>query len=131
LDEQRLRVQAASLGTGTALFATASLVAPRRFAHFSGFSAPDPSAVSMLYSIGARDVALGMGLWSATTHGGNYAPWLLARLLDDSGDAAGIGVAVARGWRNPRFLARGGLAFGAATCDAVLWTAAGRAAPQK
>lgn len=96
MDEQHLRVLAAGLGIGTALFATAALVAPRRFARFFGFSAPDPCAVSMLYSIGARDVALGMGLWSAATHGGNYALWLLARLLVDSGDAAGASVRAAR-----------------------------------
>jgi hypothetical protein len=131
MDEQRLRLVAAGLDIGTALFGAASLVAPRRFTRFFGFSAPDTSAVSMIYSIGARDVAMGMGLWSAATHGGAYALWLLARLLVDSGDAAGIGVAVARGWRNPRFLALGGLALGATTCDAALWTAARRAAPQK
>jgi hypothetical protein len=78
----------------------------------------------MLYSLGTRDVALGMGLWSAARYGGEYAPWLLARLLADGGDAAGIGIAVARGWRNPRFLALGGLALGAAACDLALWTAA-------
>jgi Domain of unknown function (DUF4267) len=131
LDEQRLRLVAAGLGISTALFGAASLVAPRRFTRFFGISAPDPSAVSMLYSIGARDVALGIGLWSAAMQGGAFAPWLLARLLADSGDAAGIGVAVARGWRNPRFLVLGGLALGAAACDAALWTVVRRAAPHK
>jgi hypothetical protein len=129
MDERALRTLAAGLGIGVALFSGASLASPRRFARFFGISAPDPSVDSMIYSIGARDVAMGMGLWSAATHGGKYAPWLLARLIVDGGDAAGIAVAVARGWRNPRFLALGGLAFGATACDAVLWTAARRAAP--
>ncbi|HEV2457521.1 MAG TPA: DUF4267 domain-containing protein [Ktedonobacterales bacterium] len=127
MTEQRLRMLAAGLGIGVALFSGASLASPRGFARFFGISAPDPSVDSMIYSIGARDVAMGMGLWSAATHGGKYAPWLLARLIVDGGDAAGIAVAVARGWRNPRFLALGGLALGAAACDAVLWTAARRA----
>jgi len=129
MDEQRVRLVAAGLGISTALFGAASLVAPRRFARLFGISAPGPSAVSMLYSIGTRDVALGLGLWSAAWHGGAYAPWLLARLLADGGDAAGIGVAAARGWRQPRFFALGGLALGAAACDAALWTATRRAAP--
>lgn len=131
MDEQRLRLVAAGLGFSTALFGAASLAAPRRFARIFGINTPDPSAVSMLYSVGTRDVALGMGLWSAARRGGAYTPWLLARLVADGGDAAGIGVAVARGWRNPRFLALGGLALGAAACDAALWTAARRAAPHK
>jgi hypothetical protein len=131
MNERLLRMMAASLGIGVALFSGASLLSPRRFAHFFGISAPDPSVDSMIYSIGARDVAMGMGLWSAATHGGKYAPWLLARLIADGGDAAGIAVAVARGWRTPRFLALGGLALGAAACDAILWSAARRtASPQ-
>ena len=128
MNERLLRMLAASLGIGVALFSGASLVSPRRFARFFGISAPDPSVDSMIYSVGARDVAMGMGLWSAATHGGKYAPWLLARLIVDGGDAAGIAVAVARGWRNPRFLALGGLALGAAACDTILWTAARRTA---
>ncbi len=128
MNERLLRMLAASLGIGVALFSGASLLSPRRFARFFGVSAPDPSVDSMIYSVGARDVAMGMGLWSAATHGGKYAPWLLARLIVDGGDAAGIAVAVARGWRNPRFLALGGLALGAAACDAILWTAARHAA---
>ena len=128
MNERLLRMLAASLGISVALFSGASLLSPRRFASFFGISAPDPSVDSMIYSIGARDVAMGMGLWSAAMHGGKYAPWLLARLIVDGGDAAGIAVAVARGWRNPRFLTLGGLALGAAACDAILWTAARRAA---
>jgi hypothetical protein len=126
MNERHLRMLAASLGISVTLFSGTSLVSPRRFARLFGISAPDPSVDSMIFSVGARDVAMGMGLWSAATHGGKYAPWLLARLIAD-GDAAGIAVAVARGWRNPRFLALGGLALGAAACDMILWTAARRA----
>ena len=32
-------------------------------------------------------------------------PRLLARLLTDGGDTLAVGLAAARGWRNPRFLA--------------------------
>ena len=122
MNERHLRMAAASVGVGVALFSGASLVSPRRFARFFGISAPDPSVESMIHSVGVRDVAMGLGLWSAATHSGKYASWLLARLIVDGGDAAGIAVAVARGWRNPRFLALGGLALGAAACDAILWT---------
>src|SRR5258706_340182 len=103
MHEQRLRLVAAGVGISMALFGAASLVAPRRFTRFFGISAPDPSTVSMLYSIGTRDVALGMGLWLAAMQGGAFAPWRLARLLADSGDAAGVGGAVAPGWRKPPF----------------------------
>ena len=63
MNERHLRMLAASLGIGVALFSGASVVSPRRFARFFAISAPDPSVDSIIYSIGARDVAMGMGLW--------------------------------------------------------------------
>ena len=80
----------------------------------------------MSRSIGARDVAMGAALWSAATHGGKYAPWLLARVISDGGDALAIGIAAAQGKRNPRFLSLGALALVATLGDTALWLMARR-----
>lgn len=122
--DQRVRGLAAGLGLATLAFGVTPVVAPRRFAQIFGFPEPDVPAAAMMRSLGVRDVVMGMGLWSAAAHGGKYAPWLLARMLTDAGDALAVGVAAGAGWHNRRFLALGALALGAAASDAVLWRAA-------
>ena len=124
--ERQVRRLAAGLGLVTLVFGATPLLAPRLFSRLSGFAEPDTAASSMVRSLGVRDTVMGLGLWSAAAHGGPYAPWLLARLLTDSGDTLAVGLAAARGWRNPRFLALGGLALGAAAVDAGLYLAARR-----
>lgn len=121
MSEQRMRQLAAALGLATVAFGAAPLVAPNVFARLFGFPKPETSTAAMMRSLGIRDVVMGMGLWSAAAHDGNYAPWLLARLLTDGGDALAIGVGASAGYRNTRFLALGGLAVGAALGDVVLW----------
>jgi hypothetical protein len=127
LDQRQLRQAAVGLGLVTLAFGIPPLVAPRRFARIFGFAAPDPATASMMRSLGVRDAVMGMGLWSAAAHGGNYAPWLLARTLTDGGDALAVGWAACTGWRNWRFLGLGALALGATALDAALYAAARRA----
>lgn len=122
-----VRELTALLGVGTVLFSMTPIVAPRQFARLFGFSTPDPATTSMMRSLGLRDAVMGMGLWSAASHGGNFAPWLLARTLCDGGDTLSVSLAVARGERNPRFILLGAIALGAALFDAALYAAAQRA----
>jgi hypothetical protein len=127
LDQRQLRRAAVGLGLVTLAFGIPPLVAPRRFARAFGFAVPDAGTASMIRSLGVRDTVMGMGLWSAAAHGGNYAPWLLARTLIDGGDTLAIGWAAGAGWRNWRFIGLGALAFGATVLDATLYAAARRA----
>jgi len=121
-----VRRVAAALGLATAAFGVTPLVAPQRFARMFGFAAPDAATASMMRSLGLRDAVMGLGLWSAAVHGGNYAPWLLGRALTDGGDALAVGWAAGRGWRTRGFLALGALALGATALDAALYAAAKR-----
>jgi hypothetical protein len=124
MGEKQARSLAASLGVGVCLFGAAPLLAPGVFARLFGFAAPDPASASMMRSLGLRDAVMGLGLWSAATHGGKYAPWLLARALTDGGDTLAVALAVGAGHRNPRFITLGLLALGAGLVDAALyWTA--------
>jgi hypothetical protein len=126
IEEERLRQVAAALGLGTVAFGITPLVAPRVFARLCGFTTPDPATASMMRSLGLRDIVMGMGLWSAASHGGKYAPWLLARTLTDGGDTLAVGLAVAQGTRNIRFIGLGALALGAVLFDGALYWAARR-----
>lgn len=125
--EKRTRRLAAGLGLSLMAFGILPAVAPKPFAWIFGFERPTPETASMIRSIGVRDAVMGAGLWSAATHGGNYAPWLLTRILADGGDAVAISIAAAQGKRTSRFLGLGGLALGATLADAALWALARRA----
>ena len=127
LSDTQLRRLAGALGLATVAFGATPLAAPAVFARLFGFPKSDASTVAMMRSLGVRDVVMGMGLWSAAAHGGNYAPWLLARLLTDGGDTLAVSIGAGTGHRNGRFLALGALALGAAAGDALLWAAARRA----
>jgi hypothetical protein len=107
-------------------FGALPTLAPRSFARLFGFRAPDAQAASMMRSLGVRDVVMGIGMWSAATHGGNYAPWLLARALTDGGDVLSVGLAISQGHRHPRFIGLGALAFSAALTDTALYWLAKR-----
>jgi hypothetical protein len=126
LGEGTVRRAAAALGLATVAFGVTPLVAPRRFARIFGFATPDAATASMMRSLGLRDAVMGMGLWSAAAHGGNYAPWLLARTLTDGGDALAVGWAAVGGWRTRGFLALGALALGALALDGALYAVAKR-----
>ena len=119
--EKQLRRLSAALGFAMVAFSVTPTVAPGAFARLFGFPKPDAPTAAMMRSLGVRDLAMGMGLWSAAVHGGNYAPWLLGRLLTDGGDALAMGIATGVGYRNARFLSLGALSLGAAASDAMLW----------
>jgi hypothetical protein len=102
------------------------LLVPRRFGDLFGMTINDPAVESVFRSVGVREVVIGIGLWSAASHGGRYQPWLLARALIDGGDTLAVAAAVAAGSRAPRFLALGGVALGAALTDSALYWLARR-----
>ena len=129
MDDKTLRALAQALGLATVGFGAAAFAAPRFFSRLFGLDDPSEPTVAAAYrSVGARDIAIGLGLWSAAAHGGKYAPWVLARMLCDSGDTAAALLAIARGERNARFLGLTGLAAGASAFGAWLWSEA-RAQP--
>ena len=126
-----------ALGIGVAAFGVLPILAPRRFAALAGFAPPDHGTDEALYrSVGARDVALGIGILGAASgvgsgagadgadgargEGDRVALWVLARLLCDAGDAVALAVAIRRGERDPRLLALTGLAVVATGYSAVL-----------
>jgi len=128
--EQRVRQIAALLGLGSLAFGVFPLVAPRQFGEIFGIEGAErPTVLAAVRSVGVRDAVLGIGLWSAATHGGRYAPWLLARALSDAGDAIAVALALRGGARSPRFLLLGGLAVGASLVGAILYGVARRARP--
>src|SRR5688572_32400680 len=97
-----------ALGIGVAAFGVLPILAPRRLAALAGFAAPDRATDEALYrSVGVRDVALGIGILGAASgapaaagargEAERVAPWVLARLLCDAGDAAALTVAIRRG----------------------------------
>jgi uncharacterized protein DUF4267 len=124
LSEKQARTIAAGIGVSMVIFGALPALAPRPFARLFGFASPDAATGSMVRSLGARDVVMGVGLWSAASHGGKYLPWLLSRALVDSGDTLAVGLAVAQGKRDPRFLALGALALGAALTEVALYAVA-------
>jgi hypothetical protein len=115
LTEKQARGIASAIGVSMVAFGALPLFDLER---------PDAAAASMMRSLGVRDTLMGVGLWSAASHGGKYLPWLLTRALTDGGDTLAVGVAVAQGKRDPRFIALGGLALGAALTEVALYAIA-------
>jgi hypothetical protein len=127
ISESQTRPLASGLGLGTVAFGVLPLTLPTAFAALFGFPARDPATLSMVRSLGLRDLVMGLGLWSAAAHGGNYAPWLLARTLTDGGDTLAIAIAAAQGQRQPRLLALGAIALVATAGDLALYLTTRRA----
>lgn len=120
-----VRRLAVGLGVGSIAFGLAPIVAPRYFARLFGLPVTDePTADVAIRSVGVRDMVIGLGLWSAASHGGRYAPWVLARALSDTGDALACTLALARGAEGGAFKGLTALAGGAAVSGFALWLAA-------
>lgn len=118
---------AVALGLTSAALGLISVLAPRWFVRAVGLPiAREAAGDVVVRSVGARDAIIGLGIWSAATHGGNLAPWLLARGVADAADAASIALAWQRGARNPRLLGLGALALAAVVVDATLYLEARR-----
>ncbi len=119
-----LRRLTMALGIGTVLFGAVPLFFPRTFARLFGIPmAEGPAADVVIRSVSARDVVSGIGIFSATLHGGRVAPWLLARTLTDGADTAAVGIAAASGATNGRLLLLGAVALGATVTDLALYLA--------
>lgn len=81
---------------GRIAFGVAALALPAASGKLlAGEGAAEPDAQAFLRGMGGREVGLGLGLLSAIRSGGPVRPWLVAGVLSDSGDLAGI----AGAWR--------------------------------
>ena len=83
--------------TGRILFGVAALAAPGtagRILAGDGGAAPDAQA--FLRGMGGREIGLGLGVLAMIRADGPVRPWLVAGLLADCGDMAGI----AGAWRH-------------------------------
>ena len=108
MGEASVRWMVRALGLGTLVFGVVPLVAPRRFAALVGFAVPErPTDEAAFRSVGARDVALGIGILCAAGESEQVerlAPWVLTRMVCDAGDTAALLLTIRRGERNPRLL---------------------------
>lgn len=128
ISEKQRRWCSAALGVIAAVFGVLLALFPRWGGRVSGIQHGDePSVATAIRSIGVRDVVLGVGLWSAATHDGSYAPWLLARMLSDGGDGVGTLLAIRLGVKNRAFLRLSVLAWSAALSGGALWFSEKRA----
>ncbi len=85
----------ATYGIGRAAFGVALLIAPAAAGRMlAGDGATTSDAQAFLHGIGARDVGLGLGTLGAVRTRRSTRGWLIAGVLADAGDAAGI----ARAW---------------------------------
>jgi hypothetical protein len=117
------RLLSLALGAGAVAFGIPALLAPAWFARLFGIAAADnPTVATAIRSVGIRDVVIGAGLFGAARarDRSGMQQWLLARTASDAGDAVAVGLAVAAGARNPRFLGLGALAVSAAAFGGVL-----------
>ena len=123
----RVRSFSTLLGVAGIAFGALPFVSPHVFGRlFGSHVGADPSTAAAYRSVGARDIVLGVGLWSAAYHGGHYGPWVLARLLVDAAASAGGLLAIAQGARRPGFLALVGLSLGTAAASYRVWQEARR-----
>ncbi|MEA2461427.1 MAG: hypothetical protein QOH90_1604 [Actinomycetota bacterium] len=77
------------LGFGRAALGTLSFLAPKRTARFWTGESPEMAVSHMaVRGMGARDVALGLGMLIALENDGPVRGWLEASALADAGDAA-------------------------------------------
>jgi hypothetical protein len=120
----RLRTLVAGLGLGSFVFGVAPALAPRFFGRLFGLPVQAGRTVpTIVRSVGVRDAVMGVGLWAMARRRGDYGPWLLARALADCGDTLAVALAIRAGTRDPRFVALGALALGAAVYGVALYWA--------
>ena len=120
---EEVRQLASALGAGAFVFGVLPALFPRQFARLFGIgAADDPTVATAIRSVGVRDMVTGLGLLQAARGGDARAlrTWLLARTACDAGDTLAVGLTIAAGAHDPRFVGLGGLALGAAICGAAL-----------
>jgi hypothetical protein len=82
---------------GRIVFGAAVLAAPATVGRsLAGEGGAAPDAQAFLRGMGGREIGIGLGLLSAIRSGERVRPWLIAGVLADSGDIAGI----AGAWRH-------------------------------
>ena len=122
MDDAALRRRARLLGLAAIGFGLPMALTPRFAGRLFGVTpAADPTVTIIVRATGARELILGVGLWSAATHGGNYLPWLLARWLSDAGDATAVLLALRAGARGRRWPPLALLAGSASVYGFRLW----------
>ena len=104
-----------------ALLGVAALTAPATAGRtIAGAGGAEPDAQAFLRGMGGREIGLGLGLLATMRAKGPVRPWLLAGVLADCGDIAGI----AGAWRHmppaKRWLSAGAAGSGAAIGAALL-----------
>ena len=76
---------------GRLVFGVAALAAPATSGMaLAGAGGAEPDAQAFLRGMGGREIGLGLGLLGAIRTGGHVRPWLVAGVLADSSDVAGI-----------------------------------------
>jgi hypothetical protein len=106
--------------TGRILFGVAALVAPETTGRIlAGDGAAAPDAKAFLRGMGGREIGLGAGLLATIQFNGPVKPWLVAALLADSSDIAGIAGAWPHMAPSKRLLGLG-TAGGAAAIGAIV-----------
>ncbi len=129
VSSQNLRQLTLALGIGTIAAGAVPFLAPGFFARAFGLPRGEsPAADVAIRSVSARDVINGIGILSATIHGGRVAPWILARALADGTDTLAVGLAWRSGARGPRLLALAAIALGATIVDVLIYLGHKRAA---
>ena len=103
------------------LLGVAALTAPAAAGRaIAGAGGAEPDAQAFLRGMGGREIGLGLGLLATMQAKGPVRPWLIAGVLADCGDIAGI----AGAWRHmppaKRWLSAGAAGSGAAIGVALL-----------
>src|SRR4051794_27861854 len=76
---------------GRLVFGAAALAAPAATGRMlAGEGAATPDAQTLIRGMGGREVGLGLGLLLADRAGASHTPWLVAGVLADGGDVAGM-----------------------------------------
>jgi hypothetical protein len=76
---------------GRLIFGVAALAAPAASGRaIAGAGGAEPDAQAFLRGMGGRELGIGLGLLAALRAGGPVRPWLIAGVLADGSDLAGI-----------------------------------------
>lgn len=76
---------------GRVVFGIAALAAPAMAGRaLAGPGGAEPDAQAFLRGMGGREIGLGLGILAMLRADGPVRPWLVAGVLADSGDLAGI-----------------------------------------
>jgi hypothetical protein len=76
---------------GRLVFGAVALLAPATTGRMlAGDGGATPDAQAFLRGMGGREIGIGLGLLREIRNGGSVRPWLIAGVLSDSGDMAGI-----------------------------------------